>query len=190
MTVRVPRPAGVMVSTATVTGGTCTLGATVVCRPGSLPATVRLTGRATTTGAKRFTATIDAAQVDTVPGNDTSTRTVERRARRPPGSTLGSRPTADTTSPHTFTLSGTLARTDRRALTCSGKVTLTVRNGTRTVTTRSATLRRASGTACRYSTVLTLRSAPARTLTVTATHPGSALLTASRSTRVTIRLRR
>ncbi len=189
VTVRVPRPAGVVVSTATVTGGTCTLGATVVCRPGSLPATVRLNGRATTTGAKRFTATIDAAQVDTVPGNDTSTRTVSAR-KAATRLTLGSRPTADTTSPHTFTLSGTLARTDRRALTCSGQVTLTVRNGTRTVTTRSATLRRASGTTCRYSTVLTLRSAPARTLTVTASHPGSALLTTSRSTRVTIRLRR
>ncbi len=189
VTVRVPRPAGVRLRSATVTGGSCTLGATVVCRPGSLPATVRLAGSATTTGAKRFTATVDSRQVDPAPGNDRASRTVTVR-KAAARLTLAARPGADTTAPHRFALDGTLARTDRRALACSGPVTLTVRDGTRAVTTRRATLRRSGAAACRYAAVLTLRTAPARTLTVTATHPGSAVLTPSRSTRVAIRLRR
>ncbi len=127
----------------------------MVCRLGSLPATVQLAGSATTTGVKQFTATVDARQVDPAPGNDIDRHltpdgrhrareapTVPVVPRRQPLATLGSRPTSDTTAPHTFTLGGTLARTDRRALACSGPVTLTVRNGTRVVTTRRATLRR------------------------------------------------
>ena len=186
---RVPRPAGVTLRSATVAGGTCTLGATVVCRPGSLPATVRLAGSATTTGAKRFTATVDALQVDPTPGNDAATRTVTVR-KAPTRLGLAARPAADTSAPHTFTLSGSLARADRRALTCSGPVTLTVRNGARAVLTRRVTLRRAGVAACRFSAVVTLRSAPARTLTVTATHPGTRVLAAPRAPRITIRLRR
>ncbi len=188
VTVRVPRPEGVVVDSATVTGGTCVVAATVECRPGSLPATVQLNARAATTGAKQFTATIDAEQVDTVAANDTSSGTVnvQKAAAR---LKLRPRPAVDTSSPHKFKLKGTLTRADVRALTCSGKVTLKIRKGKSTLTTRRASLNQASSTTCRYQVVLSLRTAPARTLTVRATHPGTTLLTKSRSTRITIRLR-
>ena len=119
-------------------------------------------------------------------GADAAFTTAPKPARRHPSLTLKVRPTHDSTAPFKYAMTGRLRLPSgvTKAQGCSGKVTIRVRRGSRTVKAGTAKVSRS----CTYHkrlTIPTSRLAASGKLRIRAHFTGnSALLTASRSTTV------
>lgn len=181
--VTVPLPAGT-----TVQGGGCTSGATISCAVDAADGTgsATFTVVASTTGAKAFTATVDGAQADQAAANNTDSGsvTVNRAASK---LTLKAKPRRDATAPHSFVLSGALARSDGIPVACGGKVKVTVTDRATAVKSKKVKLALRKG-ACAYRLPLSFRKAPADRLTAAVTYAGNATLESAKRVKVTLRL--
>ena len=122
--------------------------------------------------------TLVAIAVDTAGQTSSVVRAVTVRRFTSPGLSLSLRPGRDRTAPYSFRASGTLRRPTTVSPThgCSGRVVITAKRGTKTVSTTRTSLTRM----CEYAVTVRLRSKVSSRVRLVAKFEGNDVI-ASRS---------